>query len=290
MLKTALEIKHDRQKFSKILEGKSLAMLFEKRSLRTRSSFEIAMTQLGGHAMHLWTETMWGETYRDIGQVLGRYADVIMARMNKHESIVELANYSSAPVINGLTDMYHPCQVLADLLTVYEHKGKLRGLNLTYTWAYCHRARPAGVCHSLLFGSAKTGMNITIACPEGYEPDEKVLKMAKRDAKETGANILVTNDLQEGLKGADVVYTKNYAPARLTQEEEARLREQHKDWIMTKELFKLADAHAIFMHCMPVYRGEEVVPEVADGPRSVIIDEAENRLHAQKAVLALITP
>jgi ornithine carbamoyltransferase len=290
MLNTALEMKRNKQKFSKVLEGKSLAMLFEKPSLRTRSSFEIAMTQLGGHAMYLWSEAIWEETYKDIGQVLGRYADVIMARMNKHESIVELANYSRVPVINGLTDMYHPCQALADLLTIYEYKGKLRGVNLTYTWAYCHRARPAGVCHSLLIGCAKTGINITIACPEGYEPDEKVLEMAKRDAKETGSNIVITNDIKEGLKGADVVYAKNYTPTRLGKEEEAKLREQYKDWIVTEELFKLANTHAIFMHCMPVYRGEEVTPEVVDGPRSVIIDEAENRLHAQKAILALITP
>jgi len=290
MLKTALEMKHNRQKFLKILEGRSLAMLFEKPSLRTRSSFEIAMTQLGGHAMYLWTETMWEETYRDMGQVLGRYADVIMARMNKHESIVELANYSKVPVINGLTDMYHPCQALADLLTIYEYKGKLREVNLTYTWAYCHRARPAGVCHSLLLGCSKTGINITIACPEGYEPDEKVLEMAKQDAKVTGANIVITNNLKEGIKGADVVYAKNYTPARLGKEEEEKLREQHKDWIVTEELFKLANPHAIFMHCMPIYRGEEVTPEVVDGPRSVIIDEAENRLHVQKAILALITP
>jgi ornithine carbamoyltransferase len=290
ILKTALEMKHNRQKFSKVLEGKSLAMLFEKPSLRTRSSFEIAMTQLGGHAMYLWTETIWEESYKDIGQVLGRYADVIMARLNKHESIVELANYSRAPVINGLTDKHHPCQVLADLQTIYEYKGKLKGVNLTYTWAYCHRARPAGVCHELLLGCAKTGVNITVACPEGYEPDKEIIEMAKQAAKETGANITVTNDIKEGIKGADVVYAKNYTPSRLGKEEEAKMREQYKNWIVTEELFRLANPHAIFMHCMPIYRGEEVAPEVVDGPRSVIIDEAENRLHAQKAILALITP
>jgi ornithine carbamoyltransferase len=290
MLKTAFEMKHNKPRFAKMLEGKSLAMLFEKSSLRTRASFEIAMTQLGGHSMYLAKEAIWEETYRDIGQVLGRYADVIMARMNKDESIAELANYSQIPVINGLTDKYHPCQVLADLLTIYEHKGKLGGVNVTYTWAYCHRARPSGVCNSLLFGSAKTGMNLTVACPEGYEPDAKLLEMAKRDSKETGASITVTNDLRKALKGADVVYTKNYALLGMPAEKEEKLRERHKDWIITEDLFKAADPHAIFMHCMPVYRGEEVTPEVVDGPRSVIIDEAENRLHAQKAVLGLITP
>ena len=290
IIEKALEIKQNRPKFSKVLEGKSLAMLFEKRSLRTRSSFEIAMTQLGGHALYLGTETIWEETYQDMGQVLGSYADVIMARMKKHESIVELAENAQPPVINGLTDMYHPCQVLADLLTIREKKGKLEGVNLTYTWAYCKRARPAGVCNSLLLGSAKTGVNITVACPEGYEPRQDILEMANRDAKRTGAKVQITNDLKEGLKGADVVYTKNYASATLEGGEEERLREKNKHWIITEELFDLAQPESIFMHCMPVYRNQEVTPAVVDGPRSVIIDEANNRLHAQKAVLALLTP
>ena len=284
----ALEIKRNRARFSKDLEGKSLAMLFEQRSLRTRASFEVAMTQLGGHAMYLTTDTIWEESYQDMGQVLDGYADVIMARMDKHESIVELANNAKIPVINGLTDKYHPCQVLADLLTVREKKGRLKGINLTYTWAYCHRARPAGVCNSLLFGSAKTGVNITIACPVGYEPDDEVLEMARKDAAETGARVQITNDLREGLSGADVVYAKNYTSAKLANEEETRQKNKH--WIVNEDLFKTADPDAIFMHCMAVYRNEEVTPEVVDGPRSVIIEEAHNRLHAQKAVLSLLTP
>jgi ornithine carbamoyltransferase len=290
IINNALEMKKNRQKFSKQLEGKTLAMLFEKRSLRTRASFEIGMTQLGGHAMFLKTDTIWGETHKDMGQVLGGYADVIMARMNTHESMVELAKYSNPPVVNGLTNMYHPCQILADLLTIKEKKNRLKGINLTYTWGYCQRARPAGVCNSLLFGSAKTGVNITIACPEGYEPDNEVYEKAKQDAKKTGAKVHITNDLKEGLQGADVVYTKNYAPAGLDKIKEEKLRQQNKHWIMTKKLFNLADPEAIFMHCMPVYRDQEVTSEVVDSPRSVIYDEANNRLHAQKAVLAQVTP
>jgi len=205
-------------------------------------------------------------------------------------SYSELAKYSNPPVINGLTNMYHPCQILADLVTIREKKDRLEGINLTYTWGYCQRARPAGVCNSLLFGSAKTGVNITIACPEGYEPDNEVYEKAKQDAKKTGAKIQITNDLKEGIRGADVIYTKNYAPAGLDKIKEEKLRQQNKHWIMTKELFNLADPEAIFMHCMPVYRDQEVTSEVVDGPRSAIYDEANNRLHAQKAVLAQVTP
>ena len=289
-IETALSLKRDYivGNRKEILKGKTLAMLFESPSLRTRTSFETGMTQLGGHAIFISTENIWGESPKDTAAVLSRYADGIMARVSTQQKMEDLAKYATVPVINGLTDMYHPCQALADIMTVREKKGKLKDIKMVYMWAYCHRARPAGVVHSLLLGCSKTGIDLTVACPEGYEPLKRVVSRAEVEANRLGGRIEVTNNLKEAIEDADVVYAKNYRPPTLGEEEERALREKNKDWILTNELMKMAKSDAIFMHCMAVYREEEVTSEVVDGPQSVIYDQAENRLHAQKAILALL--
>jgi len=289
-VETALAMKRDYivGDRKKLLEGKTLAMFFESASLRTRVSFETAMTQLGGHAIFISTENLWKESPKDTASVLDRYADGIMARVGTQQRMDELAKYSTVPVINGCTDMYHPCQGLADIMTIYEKKGKLSKIKMVYMWAYSHRARPAGVVHSLLLGCPKTGIDLTVACPEGLEPSKNVVSRSVSEAGKFGGKVEVINNLEEAIKNADVVYAKNYKPPTLSEEEEKILREKNKDWILTNELMKLAKKDAIFMHCMAVYRDEEVTSEVVDGPQSVIYDEAENRLHAQKAVLALL--
>ena len=293
ILDIARELKwtYKRGEVRRILESKTIALLFEKPSLRTRSSFEVAVAQLGGTPMYMWSETMWEEPTKDVALVLSGYVDGIVARLKTQKSLEELAHYAPIPVINALTDMYHPCQVLADIMTIAEKKGRLEGIKVAYTWAYCHRARPAGVCHSLMVGCSKLGINLTIACPEGYEPTKEVLKIAEEEAKRSGSQIEVVNDMKEAVKNADVVYAKNYTPPNLLgKKEEEDMRKAYKDWIVTSDIMKLAKKDAIFMHCMPVYREEEVTSEVVDGPQSVIYEEAENRLHAQRAALALLIP
>jgi ornithine carbamoyltransferase len=267
-----------------LLKGKTLAMIFEKASTRTRVSFEIGMWQLGGYALYLSANDLQlgrGETIADTAQVLSRYADGIMARVFAHQTILDLAKYSRVPVVNGLSDFSHPCQGLADLFTVYEKKGRLEGLRLAFV------GDGNNVCHSLLYGCSKMGMSISVGCPKGYEPDAEVVAFARGEAKKHGAEVRVTNDPHEAVKDVDVIYTDVWASMGKEKEHEERVK-LFKPYQINPGLVKGAKDDYLFMHCLPAHRGEEVVNEVADSPNSVIFDQAENRMHTQKALLALI--
>ncbi|HZK42925.1 MAG TPA: ornithine carbamoyltransferase [Syntrophomonadaceae bacterium] len=265
------------------LKGKTLGMIFQKSSTRTRVAFEVGMYQLGGNSLFLNPRDIQlgrGESIADTARVLSRMLDGIMIRTFAHEEIIELAEWADIPIINGLTDLLHPTQIIADLMTIEEYKGKLAGLKCVYV------GDGNNVAHSLLFGGAKVGMDVVIACPEGFEPDQEVLKLAQTDAKETGANLSVVHDLEEACLGADVVYTDVWA----SMGEEAEAEDKEKRFALyqvNRELMGYADKDAIVLHCLPAKRGKEITDEIIDGPQSVVFDEAENRLHAHKAIMAL---
>jgi len=266
-----------------LLKGKTLAMIFEKPSTRTRVSFEVGMWQLGGYALYLSASDLQlgrGETIADTAQVLSRYVDGIMARVFSHQTILDLVKHSSVPVINGLSDFTHPCQGLADLFTVYEKKGRLSGLKLAYV------GDGNNVAHSLLYGCSKVGMDITLACPKGFEPDPEVTSKAKEEGRKSGSKVKLTKDPKEAVREADIVYTDVWASMGKEKEREERLK-IFKSYQINPELVKGAKEDYIFMHCLPAHRGEEVTDEVANSKNSVIFDQAENRLHTQKAVMAL---
>lgn len=267
-----------------ILKGKTLGMIFTKSSTRTRVSFEVGMTQLGGYPLFLSSNDIQlgrGETIHDTAKVLERYLDGIMIRTFAHSDVTELADEADIPVINALTDLLHPCQVLADLMTVYEHKGKLEGLKLAYV------GDGNNMAHSLMYGCAKAGMDCAVATPAGYKCDKEVVENAKADFKASGRELILTEDPEEAIKNADVVYTDTWVS--MGQESEKAERQKiFMPYQVNQELFKKADSEAVFMHCLPAYRGFEVTEDVIDGPQSVIFDEAENRLHAQKAVMAVL--
>lgn len=265
----------------KTLKGKTLGMIFSKSSTRTRVSFETGMFQLGGHSLFLSSNDIQigrGESIYDTAKVLSRYIDGIMIRTFKQSDVEDLAKYGSIPVINGLTDLLHPCQVLADLQTIYEYKKKLKGLKLAYI------GDGNNVANSLLFGCAKTGLNISIASPEGYKCSWDIVEKAKADAKETGAVINIITDPIEAIKDADAVYTDTWISMGQEEEKEQKLKD-FDGYQVNEKLFAHAKNNAIFLHCLPAYRGYEVTEKIIDGPNSVIFDEAENRLHAQKAVM-----
>ncbi|MBP3949567.1 ornithine carbamoyltransferase [Bacillus suaedae] len=286
LLEYALTIKNDQKAYSDVLKGQSLGMIFENASTRTRVSFEVGMTQLGGHALFLSPRDMQigrGEPVKDTANVLSRYVDAIMIRTNSHELVEELAEHAKVPVINALTDAYHPCQAVADALTIYEHKQNLQGLKLAYI------GDGNNVSHSLLAIGAKLGMDVTIATPTGYEVDQTIFKRAEEAAKDTGSTLKQTNDPREAVKDADVIYTDVWASMGYEQEQSERLS-QFAEYQVNSELTSLAKDDFIFLHCLPAHRGEEVSEEIIDGHHSVIYDQAENRLHAQKAILvALMT-
>jgi len=267
-----------------LLKGKTLAMIFEKPSTRTRVSFEVGMWQLGGYALYLSATDLQlgrGETIADTAQTLSRYVNGIMARVFAHQTILDLVKYSRVPVINGLSDFTHPCQGLADLFTIYEKKGRLRGLKLAYV------GDGNNVAHSLLYGCSKVGMNITLACPKGYEPDPEVVSKAKEEGKVRGCIVKVMNDPKEAVREADIIYTDVWASMGKEKEYEKRVK-IFKPYQVNAKLIKEAKKDYLFMHCLPAHRGEEVTDEVADSKNSIIFDQAENRLHTQKALLALI--
>ena len=267
-----------------LLKGKTLGMIFEKSSTRTRVSFETGMYQLGGQALFLSNRDLQlgrGEPIKDTARVLSRYLDGIMIRTFGHDRVEELAQWADIPVINALTDLLHPCQVLTDLLTIQEHKGKnLKGLKMAYV------GDGNNMTNSYMYGCAKAGMTFVAATPEDYRPDETVMKNAIEDAKQTGASISVITDPQEAVKGADIVVTDTWASMGQEDEHEAR-KKIFAPYQVNKELMALADKRAIVMHCLPAYRGEEITEEVLEANADVIFDEAENRLHTQKAIMAL---
>ncbi len=267
-----------------LLKGKTLGMIFTKSSTRTRVSFEVGMYQLGGYSLFLSSNDIQlgrGESIFDTANVLSRYIDGIMIRTFKQSDVEDLAKYGTIPVINGLTDEMHPCQILADLLTVYEHKGKLQGLKLAYI------GDGNNVAHSLLHGCAKTGMDIAIASPKGYECDSRYVDEAKEAAKESGSKIVLTQDPVEAIANADVVYADTWISMGQEEQKEEKLN-IFMPYQINSQLFAKAKEDAIFLHCLPAYRGYEVTEYVIDGAQSVIFDEAENRLHAQKAVMATL--
>ena len=261
---------------------KSLGMMFEKTSTRTRVSFETGMWELGGQPIFLsFRDTQLvgtGETPGDTGQVLSRYLGGIMARVYKHETLQSLAKHSTIPVINGLCDLYHPCQILADLQTIREHKGKLKGLKLVYV------GDGNNVCHSLMIGCTKMGMDVSVVCPNDYRPDGEITKKVEELANKMGTKLEITDDIPSGVKDADVVYTDTWISMGDEAQKEIRLK-AFKDYSVNKELMGYAKNNAIFLHCLPAHRGYEVTDEVIDSKQSVVFDEAENRKHAQKAVL-----
>jgi ornithine carbamoyltransferase len=281
LLDLADAIKKEPGRYRAALAGKTLAMIFEKSSTRTRVSFEAGTYQLGGLAMFLSSRDLQigrGEPIADTARVLSRYVDGIMARTFAHETVTELARHATVPVINGLTDLLHPCQVMADLQTIREIFGKLGGRKLAYV------GDGNNMAHSLMFGGAKTGMSVAVASPPGYEPKPEIVAAARKDAEETGAGIMTTHDPAEAVSGANVVYTDVWAS--MGQEEEAQFRRRaFAGFTVDDALMERASRDAVFLHCLPAHRGEEVAASVADGPRSRIFDEAENRLHAQKAIL-----
>ena len=274
----------DEGKLRPALAGKNFALLFEKHSTRTRVSFEAGLTQLGASAIFLApndTQIARGETPADSAKVLSEYVDGIVVRTYAHARVEEIAANASVPVINGLTDLHHPCQALADFLTMREHYGTLDGLKLAYL------GDGNNVLHSLLIVGALIGVDISAACPKGYWPDSEILEQARRAARESSAHIHITEDAEEACAGAHAVYTDVWAS--MGQEEENERRQKVlAPYQVNEEVFRAANEGAVFMHCLPAHRGEEVTADVIDGPRSVVFTQAGNRLHAQKILLQIL--
>ncbi len=284
LLDLAGRVKQQPQDFRSALAGKTLAMIFEKSSTRTRVSFEAGMFQLGGIGMFLSSQDLQltrGETISDTARVLSRYADGILARTFAHATVEGLARYASVPVINGLSDLLHPCQALADFQTIRERFGTAKAFSL------CYIGDGNNVAHSLLLTGAKLGARVAVVTPPGFEPHPEVVAWARATAAQTGGAISVTNSIEEGVSGARAVYTDVWAS--MGQEEEAAQKgKKFERYRVTTRVFSLAERDAIFLHCLPAHRGEEVDASVIDGPSSAIFDQAENRLHAQKALLVTL--
>ena len=267
------------------LDGKTLAMIFAKSSTRTRVSFEVGAGQLGGRALFLSTADIQlgrGEPISDTAQVLSRMVDGIMIRTFRQSDLEELAKYGSIPIINGLTDEFHPCQVLADLLTIYEKKGTLKGLKLAFV------GDGNNMAHSLMIGCSKLGIDVAIASPDGYKPNPVYTAWAVANAQAHASKVTVCTDPLEACKDADVLYTDVWASMGQEGEAADRRRVFEGKYQINADCVAVAHPDCIFLHCLPAHRGEEVTSEVIDGPHSVIFDEAENRLHAQKAVMSLL--
>ena len=286
VLDTADRLKRDRNagQLRPLLAGKTLGMIFQKPSLRTRVSFETGMTLLGGHAIYLApSDISLGkrETTEDIALVLSRYVDIIMARVFGHDIVEDLGRYATCPVINGLSDREHPCQILADLQTVREKKGRLSGLKMVFS------GDGNNVAHSLLYGCARVGMHITVVTPKGYEPDSAIVGESREIGRGTGAKVEVSNDLMASAAGADVIYTDVWAS--MGQEGEAEKRKKEfAAYQVNDKLMAAADPGAIILHCLPAHYGEEITYDVSRTPNSAIFDQAENRMHTQNALMVLL--
>ena len=280
LLKLASQVKKKPAKYKKALKGQALGMIFEKSSTRTRVSFEVGMFQLGGHALFLNSNDIQigrGETIADTARVLSRFVQGIMIRTFAHKIVEELSQHATVPVINGLTDSHHPCQILADLQTLLEHYGKLKGLKIVFV------GDGNNVSHSLMIGAAKTGAHFKLVCPKGYEPDAAMLGRAQKEAAKTGSLIEVVHQVQGSVKAADAVYTDVWTS--MGQEAEKAKRLNDFKGFQVDEKLMAESPKAVFLHCLPAHRGEEVSAGVMDGNQSLVFDQAENRLHAQKALL-----
>ncbi len=266
------------------LKGKSLGMIFEKSSTRTRVSFEVGMFQLGGQALFLSSNDLQigrGEPIADTARTLSRYLDAIMIRTFAQSTVEELAHHATIPVINGLSDLHHPCQALADLFAIQQKRGSLKGRSFAYI------GDGNNMANSLIEACAKVGMSITLACPKGYEPDAGIVREAAREAERSGAHVKVVHDPYEAVKGADVVYTDVWASMGQEAEHAKRVK-AFKGYEVDAKLLKAAGSGALVMHCLPAHRGEEISAEVIDGPQSIVFDQAECRLHTQKAILEML--
>ncbi len=275
------ELKKDKAKFSSVLKGKTLALIFQKPSNRTRVSFEVGMFQLGGYAIYLRPDEInlgVRESIKDVAKTLSRYIDCIVLRTFEHKNVLELAKYSDKPVINGLSDFSHPCQALADIYTIKEKLKNIKGATLAYV------GDGNNVCNSLLFACSKIGMNMAVATPKGFAPDPGVLKDAAALAAVSGSRIKISNSPEEAVKNVDVIYTDVWTS--MGQEKEAQKRKDiFKQFQLNKKLVSQAKKDVLIMHCLPAHRGEEITDEVIDSRNSVVFDQAENRMHVQKAIL-----
>jgi ornithine carbamoyltransferase len=283
-LDLAAEMKKRPQKYRKTLEHRILAMIFQKPSLRTRMTFEVGMLQLGGEAIYLApSDIQMGsrESAFDIGKNLERWVDGIMIRTYGHQVAVDLARSTRIPVVNALTDLSHPCQAMADVFALKEHRGSLAGLKLAYV------GDGNNVCHSLLLAAARGGMKMAVGTPAGYGPNPEIVRLAREDGSETGFDLTLTNQPEEAVSGADAVYTDVWASMGQEAEKEKRAG-IFAPFQVNGRLMSLAKKDAVFMHCLPAHRGEEVTDEVIDSPNSIVYDQAENRLHVQKVILTLL--
>jgi ornithine carbamoyltransferase len=286
IMDTAIRIKHELRegRSQPLLAGKSLAMIFQKPSLRTRVSFDVGMQQLGGQALYIAPDEIQlgkRESVPDAARVLSRFVDGIMARTFSHRDVEALAEYATVPVINGLSNHSHPCQALADFLTIYEHRGRLRDLRLVWV------GDGNNVAHSLLFASGLVGMNMTVSTPPGYECSPQVVAQAQEFARRSGSSLQFITDPKEAARGADILYTDTWTS--MGQEAEQQQRASvFVPYRIDSGMVGLASPDVLVMHCLPAHRGEEISDEVMDGPRSIVLDQAENRMHAQKAVLAIL--
>jgi ornithine carbamoyltransferase len=284
VFRIASEMKASPDKFGAVLAGKTLALLFQKPSTRTRVSFQVGMSQLGGLALPLAffdLQLERGESLADTARALSCYVSGIVARASAHADLVELSKHSLVPVINGLTDLLHPCQAISDYFTLMEKKVGLRGKKIAYI------GDGNSMCHSLIYGAVKVGMDIAIATPAGYEPKSIIVKSATREAASAGVSVAITQDPDAAADGADAVYTSSWVSMGQESDEEAR-RSVFQRYQVNASLMSKAKPGAIFMHCLPAFRGREVAEEVIDGPQSVVWLQAENRLHVQKALLYLL--
>jgi len=278
------EIRKNKEKYLDHLKGKSIGLLFQKPSNRTRVSFEVGIWQLGGNCIYLGPEEInlgRRESTSDVAKTLSRYLDGIVARTHTHQDVIELGKQSNVPVINGLSDLTHPCQALADIFTIKEKFNNLSGLNLGFI------GDGNNVCHSLLIGCAKVGINMAIATPEGYEPESDVVKLAQDYAKENGAQIKLSHSPQEAVKGAHIIYADVWVSMGQEDESQKRL-EKFNGYQINSDLVRMADPGHLFMHCLPAHRGQEVMEDIIDGPHSIVFDQAENRMHIQKAILTFL--
>jgi len=290
VLDLAKEVKKHPEKFAQAMAQKTLLMIFEKPSLRTRLSFEAGMTQMGGHAIYYHTGTSpmgsGKETISDSIKTASRFVDLIMARLFKHSDLLEMAKFATVPVINALTDDSHPCQILADLQSIEEKKGQLAGLKLAYLGDGFNN-----VTHSLMFGGVKMGMHVFVGSPSGekYSPRIDVINDCKLFASQSGGSVVVTDDPIEAIRDADIVYTDSWMSYHIPKDQEAERVKKFMPYQVNRELMAYAKPNAIFMNCLPAARGYEQTAEIIDGPQSIVFDEAENRLHAQKAVLLILS-
>lgn len=285
LLKRTYQLKRDKTKMRDYLRGKSIGLLFQKPSNRTRVSFEVGIFQLGGNCLYLGPEEInlgVRESTADVAKTLSRYLDAIVARTFYHQDVVDLARYATIPVINGLSDMYHPCQSLTDIFSIEEKLGTTQGVVLGYVGDGNNN-----VCHSLMIGCAKMGISTQIATPKGYEPDPKVVRLAKSFAKETGASIHLSRLPKDAVAGADVIYSDVWVSMGQEKQASKRLKD-FKGFQINGKLVKGAKENFIFMHCLPAHRRQEVTEDVIDGRHSIVFDQAENRLHVQKAVLTFL--